>query len=64
MMQDCMVPTFKHSGSIMVGGYYSGHGTGDLVQVDEIIKAAVKTKTTAHCEDYICRSVCININWK
>lgn len=35
----CVMPTVKHSGSsIMVWGCFSGHGVGDLFQVEGILK--------------------------
>jgi transposase len=39
MAPQCLVPTVKHGGgSIMVWGCFSGHGIGDLIKIDGIMK--------------------------
>ncbi|XP_058810201.1 uncharacterized protein LOC131675290 [Phymastichus coffea] len=39
MTPQCIVPTVKHGGSsVMVWGCFSGHGTGDLVKIDGIMR--------------------------
>lgn len=39
MVPDSVVPIVKHGkGSVMVWGYFSGNGTGDLVQIEAIMK--------------------------
>lgn len=39
MLPQCVVPTVKHGGgSIMIWECFSGHGVGDLFQVEGILK--------------------------